>query len=65
MKELNIEDECRKCKQPGKKMAHIINGCNELANNKYKERHDSVAKILHIALIRALVITKENTKPIK
>ena len=46
------DDRCRRCKQGTENIQHITSGCPTLAPTDYKARHDNVAKILHLELIR-------------
>ena len=39
------EDRCRRCGAVGETVQHIIGACSNLVAEKYKARHDSVAKI--------------------
>lgn len=59
MKE-NICDKCRLCKKTTESIQHICNGCSELAQTEYLQRHNNVAKIIHQALARESDLIKEN-----
>jgi hypothetical protein len=49
---LNVDSRCRMCKQHDETVAHIVSGCQTLANDQYKKRHNHVAKRLHWTLCR-------------
>ncbi|XP_050302196.1 uncharacterized protein LOC126740283 [Anthonomus grandis grandis] len=56
-------DKCRYGCQTSETIQHIIGGCQAFAATEYKERHDSVGKILHqeLAMKLELITTeKEN-----
>ncbi len=41
------DGQCRMCGQHEETVSHLVAGCPILANAKYKERHNEVAKIVH------------------
>ena len=43
---------CRVCKKVNECIAHIVSGCNKLAQKEYKRRHDNLGKIVHWKLPR-------------
>lgn len=45
-------DVCRKCMTAQENIQHIISGCTILVQVDYKNRHDNVAKILYLELIK-------------
>lgn len=46
------EDVCRRCGMRGETIDHIISGCPTLAQSDYLKRHNNVAKIIHIELLK-------------
>lgn len=48
----NETDKCRLCAERPETIDHLISGCTMLAGNQYTERHDNVAKILHLEIRR-------------
>ena len=55
-------DNCRKCGKGGETIQHVLNGCEALVTREYKERHDTVGKILHQEIIKC-IIEKTKTVP--
>ncbi|XP_017758216.1 PREDICTED: autophagy-related protein 16-1-like [Eufriesea mexicana] len=45
------DDKCRKCKQFTETIDHITGGCKILAGKEYTERDNTVAKIIHKAIL--------------
>src|SRR5699024_4785687 len=43
-------DKCRMCKSKSETIQHLISSCSALVSSKYKDRHDTVAKIIHSQL---------------
>lgn len=49
----NIQnDKCRKCKAEPETIDHILSACQILAGTKYIERHDRVATIVYLELLK-------------
>jgi len=48
----SLEDRCRRCGAVGETVQHITGASSNLVAEKYKARHDSVAKIIHSAINR-------------
>jgi len=46
------DGQCRLCGQHEETVSHLVAGCPILANAKYKERHNEVAKIVHWSLCK-------------
>jgi len=46
------EDRCRMCGKTGETIQHLISSCESLVAGEYKARHDSVAKVVHMAIIK-------------
>lgn len=42
--------KCRMCKEAHENIEHIISGCKNLAPKEYTNRHNDIAKIIHIEL---------------
>jgi hypothetical protein len=53
------EDKCRMCGKTGETIQHIISACESLVTDEYKTRHDSVAKVVHMAIIKKWRIQAE------
>jgi hypothetical protein len=49
---LDVDGKCRMCGQYDETVAHLVAGCKVLANDKYKQRHNQVAKRVHWSLCR-------------
>ena len=43
----NISPKCRKWNQKDETINHIASECPALAQNQYKKRHDTVARVVH------------------
>ena len=50
LKEKIESDKCRKCNAASETIDHITSGCALLAGKEYTERHNNMAKIIHLAL---------------
>ena len=62
MKDSQISsDMCRLCGKQSETIQHISSSCQKLAAPEYKERHDSVAKVLHSALAKKWGLQEETT----
>lgn len=48
----HIDDKCRKCQCSSETIEHILSSCPNLANSKYLQRHNKVATILYIHIIK-------------
>lgn len=57
-----LDDRCRLCGQGHESIQHIIAGCNVLAPTAYKERHDNVGRIIHLALAEKFKLV-QNQEP--
>ena len=55
------DDTCRLCGKQSETIQHIISSCEKLVVTEYKERHDSVAKVLHSALTKKSGLRPETT----
>lgn len=56
-------DRCRYGCQAQETIQHITGGCQAFAATQYKERHDSVAKILHQELARKMKLLQTDQIP--
>jgi len=61
LKDQTVEDECRKCGKGGEKIQHVLNGSEALVTREYKERHNTVGRILHQEIIKCII---EETKTV-
>lgn len=52
MKENITSVSCRKCKMESETIEHILSACQLLAGTKYVERHDRVATIVYLELLK-------------
>ena len=43
-------DTCRLCKQHPETIHHVVSGCPILADNAYTQRHDNIARLVHLRL---------------
>ena len=48
----DVNPTCRLCYKRNETIDHIISGCEKLAQNEYKKRHDKVAAIIHWNMCR-------------
>ena len=55
------EDRCRMCGKPGETIEHITSACEKLVAGDYKDRHDSVAKVIHSSIARKWNLLEEET----
>lgn len=51
------EDRCRRCGSPGETIDHIISACPTLTQSDYLKRHNNVAKIIHLELLKYYKVT--------
>lgn len=58
----NITDRCRMCNQFSESIQHISSGCPTLAPTSYTERHNNIAKIIHLELSLILGLQSVQTK---
>ena len=49
---MSVPVTCRLCGDAPEYIDHLLSGCSSIAATMYKQRHDSVAKIIHWALSR-------------
>ena len=43
-------DTCRLCKQHRETIHHVVSGCPILSDNVYTQRHDNIARLVHLRL---------------
>ena len=46
----DVSEKCRVCGERDESISHIIAECKKLAQTEYKQRHDSIARILHLEM---------------
>ena len=51
---------CRLCGEKGESVNHIVCECKKLAQRKYKQRHDNVAKVVHWKLCEKYHLEKKD-----
>lgn len=56
------EDLCRVCRIAKETIHHITSGCTAMAPTKYLQRHNNLAKYIHILLLEKYGLTDENLK---
>lgn len=56
-------DSCRKCSTTQETVEHILSACQSLASSQYLERHNKVAIILYLEILKAYQITPLNQDP--
>jgi ribosomal protein L37E len=47
LKQLNIDEMCRRCGKESETIRHITAACEHLAPTEYVKRHDGLAKVIH------------------
>uniref|UniRef100_A0A8D8X0N9 Reverse transcriptase n=1 Tax=Cacopsylla melanoneura TaxID=428564 RepID=A0A8D8X0N9_9HEMI len=52
------EDRCRRCGTPGENIDHVISACPTLAQSDYLKRHNNVAKIVYLELLKYYQFTE-------
>ena len=45
-----VSEKCRMCEERDDSIAHLIAECKKLAQKEYKQRHDNIARIVHLEL---------------
>lgn len=53
------EDRCRRCGSTGETIDHVVSACPTLAQSDYLKRHNNVAKILYLELLKQHQIMKD------
>ena len=51
-------DKCRRCQLTSETIQHITGACQSLAASDYLKRHNNVAKIIHLALLKKYQINE-------
>ncbi|XP_030754980.1 uncharacterized protein LOC115881577 [Sitophilus oryzae] len=59
----NISDKCRRCDSGSENIEHILSGCSNLASTKYLERHNRVASIIYLEILKQFNIDREIQEP--
>ena len=47
LKQLNIDEMCRRCGKESETIRHITAACEHLASTEYVKKHDGLAKVIH------------------
>ena len=55
LKDRTVEDKCQKSGKRGEAIQHVLNGCETLVTREYKERHDTVGRILHQEINKCII----------
>jgi hypothetical protein len=55
---MNCSDKCLLCKHATESIQYICSGCPALTQKDYLERHNSVAKVVHQALVKRYGLTE-------
>ena len=62
-----VSQLCRVCGKRDESSGHLIAECKKLAQKEYKQRHDNIARILHLELCQKFCLVGEakryNYKP--
>ena len=61
LKQLNIDELCRRCGEESETVQHITAACEELAPTECVKRHDGLAKVLHQKLAKAAKLIKDKS----
>ncbi|XP_044760829.1 uncharacterized protein LOC123318276 [Coccinella septempunctata] len=61
LKEDIQSDQCRLCAEKTETIDHIISGCTKLAKTRYIERHNQVAKIVYLELLKMCGMEHDDT----
>lgn len=56
-------DRCRKCNKNQETIEHILASCQSLAETKYLERHNKVATIVYLEILKELNLDPQNSEP--
>ena len=54
-----VSEKCRMCGERGDSITHLIAECKKLAQKEYKERHDKIARIVHLELCQKFGLVGE------
>ena len=46
----DISEKCRMCEEMDESIVHVIAECKKFAQKEYKQRHDNIARIVHLEL---------------
>ena len=62
-----VSEKCRMCGERDESITHLIAECKKLAQKKHKQRHDNIARIVHLELCQEFGLVGEvkwyNHKP--
>ena len=62
-----VSEKCRMCGERDESITHLIAKCKKLAQKEYKQRHDNIARIVHLELCQKFGLVGEvkwyNHKP--
>ena len=62
-----VSEKCRICGERDKSITHLISECKNLAQKEYNQRHDNIARIVHLDLCQKFGLVGEarwyNHKP--
>ena len=62
-----VSEKCRMCGERDESIIHLIAKCKKLAQKEYKQRHDNIARIVHLELCQKFGLVGEvkwyNHKP--
>ena len=45
-----VSEKCRICGERNESITHLILECRKIARKEYKQRHDNIARIVHLEL---------------
>lgn len=63
LREQMSNDLCRRCNECTETVEHILSGCSVLAHTKYLERHNRVATIVYLELLKLYNLKPVNENP--
>ena len=61
LKQLNIDEMCRRCGKESETIQHIIAACEQLAPTEYVKRLDGPAKVIHQKLAEAADLIEDKS----
>ena len=56
-----VSEKCRMCGERDESINHLIAKCKKLAQKEYKQRHDNIARIVHVELCEKFGLVGEVT----
>ena len=54
-----VSEKCRMCGERDESITHLIAECKKLAQKEYKQRHDNIARIVHLELCQKFGLVDE------